>query len=293
MGRYEFRKPPLFPISLHPLKTPETNPNPLSPSPGSILTSVCTSHENLDNQGHGCKIEVQTGVPSYILGLLPWHQPPSPAATTTNSPALAFKTRCTTLGHTLGFVIIARDRDTGLVYPDPTDGRVRLQYTTSRFDANHLVEGVAAAAQIAYVMGAREVYSMHPDLPSFVRPAQTQTQAPAPRKADHAGDGEVDVDDGINDPAFQAWLTQLRRLGISSPDPCVIGSAHQMGTCRMSATAKEGVVDHKGRVWGVHQGLYVADASVFPSASGVNPMVTNMAVAEWISGGVVGELRGV
>jgi choline dehydrogenase-like flavoprotein len=43
-------------------------------------------------------------------------------------------------------------------------------------------------------------------------------------------------------------------------------------------------------VWGT-EGLYVADASVFPSASGVNPMVTNMAIADWISRGVAEGLR--
>jgi choline dehydrogenase-like flavoprotein len=64
-----------------------------------------------------------------------------------------------------------------------------------------------------------------------------------------------------------------------------------MGSCRMSAKAKDGVVDARGRVWGT-EGLYVADASVFPSASGVNPMVTVMAIADWIAKGVCEELRG-
>ena len=50
----------------------------------------------------------------------------------------------------------------------------------------------------------------------------------------------------------------------------------------MSASPKRGVVDPEGRVWGT-ENLYVADASVFPSASGVNPMVTNMAIADMIS----------
>jgi len=45
-----------------------------------------------------------------------------------------------------------------------------------------------------------------------------------------------------------------------------------------------------GRVWGT-EGLYVADASVFPSASGVNPMVTTMGIADWISWGVAEELK--
>jgi choline dehydrogenase-like flavoprotein len=36
--------------------------------------------------------------------------------------------------------------------------------------------------------------------------------------------------------------------------------------------------------------LYVSDASVFPSASGVNPMVTNMGISDWISRGIVKEM---
>jgi choline dehydrogenase-like flavoprotein len=58
-----------------------------------------------------------------------------------------------------------------------------------------------------------------------------------------------------------------------------------MGTCRMSAKEKDGVVDPQGKVWGT-EGLYVTDASVFPSASGVNPMVTNMAISDWVSRGI-------
>ena len=50
-------------------------------------------------------------------------------------------------------------------------------------------------------------------------------------------------------------------------------------------------MDPRGQVWGT-EGLYVADASVFPSASGVNPMVTTMAIADWIGKGVCDDLRG-
>ena len=55
-------------------------------------------------------------------------------------------------------------------------------------------------------------------------------------------------------------------------------SAHQMGTARMHREAAKGAVDERGRVHGYH-GLYVMDGSVFPAASGVNPMLTIMALA--------------
>lgn len=46
----------------------------------------------------------------------------------------------------------------------------------------------------------------------------------------------------------------------------------------MNADPSLGVVDARGGVHGV-EGLIVADASVFPLASGVNPMLTIMALA--------------
>lgn len=56
---------------------------------------------------------------------------------------------------------------------------------------------------------------------------------------------------------------------------------HIFGSCRMSRR-DDGVVDEHGRVRGL-DGLYIADASIFPSPSGVNPQATIMALADLIS----------
>lgn len=53
---------------------------------------------------------------------------------------------------------------------------------------------------------------------------------------------------------------------------------HLMGTARMGSRPESSVVDPSGRVWDL-PGLYVADASLFPSAIGVNPQITIMALA--------------
>jgi choline dehydrogenase-like flavoprotein len=58
-------------------------------------------------------------------------------------------------------------------------------------------------------------------------------------------------------------------------------SQHPLGSCRMAATADDGVVDNWGRVYGVDE-LYLADGSVVPSSLGVNPQVTIMAMADRI-----------
>ncbi len=53
---------------------------------------------------------------------------------------------------------------------------------------------------------------------------------------------------------------------------------HTFGSCRMTTDAT-GPVDPNGKVRGI-EGLYVCDASVFPSPSAVNPQATIMALAD-------------
>lgn len=54
---------------------------------------------------------------------------------------------------------------------------------------------------------------------------------------------------------------------------------HPLGGCNMGDTPEQGVVNHKGEVFG-YKNLYVADAAVIPEALGVNPSRTIGALAE-------------
>lgn len=227
----------------------------IKPWEGAILTSVVGEYENLDGHGHGAKLEATNMIPSSWLMWLDW------------KGALAYKLDAARLKHMVGYISICRDRDTGRVYPDPVDGRVRFQYSPSKFDKAHILEGLLALAKIQYVEGATEIFTVMPGMRPFIR------------------DPTVPSSTGINDSGFLTWLNEVRAKGFSFPESVFV-SAHQMGSNRMSARARDGVVDPKGAVWGT-EGLYVADASVFPSASGVNPMVTVMAIADYISRGVV------
>jgi long-chain-alcohol oxidase len=58
-------------------------------------------------------------------------------------------------------------------------------------------------------------------------------------------------------------------------------SFHQMGTAAMAADPTRGAVNERGESFEV-AGLYVADGSTFPAPSGVNPMITIMAVADHV-----------
>jgi choline dehydrogenase-like flavoprotein len=55
-------------------------------------------------------------------------------------------------------------------------------------------------------------------------------------------------------------------------------SVHLMGTARMSEDPRRGVVDSFGEFHGAPR-LFVADASLFPGPTGLNPMETIVALA--------------
>ncbi|KAJ5708692.1 hypothetical protein N7488_008493 [Penicillium malachiteum] len=226
----------------------------IRPWEGSALTTVVTEFEDLDGHGHGIKLESAAMMPAIFIPVLPW------------TDGLGYKMSAAKFRRSTSFITLTKDRDSGRVFPDPNDGRVRFEYTTSSFDRRHIVEGIIAAAKIAYIAGAKEFITTSREIEPFIRPAASEPDGP----------------EGTNDAALQAWIAEVRRKSPLNPERTLFASAHQMGTCRMGKSPKSSVVDSECQVWGT-EGLYVVDASVFPSASGVNPMVTNMAIADWAS----------
>lgn len=66
---------------------------------------------------------------------------------------------------------------------------------------------------------------------------------------------------------------------------------HPLFGCGMETTRTNGVVDHKGEVFG-YPGLYVADGAIVPRAIGLNPSRTIAALAERMAGLMVGNACG-
>lgn len=222
-------------------------PEDVRPWEGGILTSVVGTLENQDGHGHGTKLETTTMMPSWCLTFMNWDS------------GLDFKFQALKYRHMNAYIAITRDRDTGRVYKDAETGFPRIQYSPSSFDRAHTLEGVIALARINYTMGASEIHVAISGQPHFVCGAERSEAM---------------------DAKFEAWLAEVKSRG-NLPPAAAYGSAHQMGTCRMAKKESMGVVSglagSQGKVFGT-EGLYVADASVFPSASGVNPMVTNMGI---------------
>jgi len=125
--------------------------------------------------------------------------------------------------------------------------RMRIAYRLRDDDARALRFGIARAAEIHFAAGALEVY------PQLAR---------APR----IGPGEVRrIERG------RARAGELR-----------LEAFHPMGTARMGADPRSSVVAPSGECHDV-PGLYVVDASLFPTSLKVNPMLTIMACARQIA----------
>ncbi|HXF95238.1 MAG TPA: GMC family oxidoreductase N-terminal domain-containing protein [Gemmatimonadales bacterium] len=150
--------------------------------------------------------------------------------------------------------ILLRDRDGGRVTADP-DGQPKVAYRLSRRDAVHLRRGLAAAAEVLEAAGAREIWTPTARWLAY-RPGESGGR--------------------------EGWLRQLDATGYG-PNQLLLASFHQMSSCRMGGQRAHSVVNPEHQVWDV-PGLYVADASVFPSASGVNPMLTIMGIAHRAAG---------
>ncbi|KAA8651367.1 hypothetical protein EYZ11_000935 [Aspergillus tanneri] len=226
----------------------------IRPWEGGALTAVVNEFEDQDGHGHGVKIECLTMIPPAFLPAFPWRD------------GLDYKLWAAKLPRMTGFITLTKDKGSGRVYPDPVDGRCRVDYTVSAVDRKHIIESLVASVKIAYISGAKEFHTSCREMPPFIRPAEA---------------ADPEAAEGTNNAALQAWIAELRRKTLD-PERTLFASAHQMGSCRMGPSSRSSVVDPNCQVWGT-RGLYVVDASVFPSASGVNPMVTNMAIADWAS----------
>jgi long-chain-alcohol oxidase len=153
------------------------------------------------------------------------------------------------LSNTVGIGVLLRDRDSGRVTIDP-QGHPVTHYALSRFDRGHLRYGFISAARILEAAGARTIFSPHTQWCEY-QPGRTGSLQTFTQSMDSAG-----------------W--DAGRVALFS--------FHIMGTARLGSSPKHSAANPDGETWEVRN-LFVMDGSSFPSASGVNPMITIEAIA--------------
>lgn len=140
----------------------------------------------------------------------------------------------------------------GILVEDSTSGQVRVApggepvpvYFLSDFDAERLLQGTSLLCELLFEVGAREIHLPFEGLPSL-KSAQDVRRMFSQTIPKHAME---------------------------------VVTVHVMGTVAMGGDPARHPCDPFGRVNDT-EGLYVADASLFPTPVGVNPMETIMALA--------------
>lgn len=93
---------------------------------------------------------------------------------------------------------------------------------------------------------------------------------------------DLDSIAAFNELALNALATGGTRISFRKTKDRIgetlTSAAHHMGTARMAADARCGVVDRDLKVWGV-ENLHICDASVLPTSGNANPALTISALA--------------
>jgi long-chain-alcohol oxidase len=138
---------------------------------------------------------------------------------------------------------LSRDQSEGRV-KIRRDGSPTVRYQINEADERRITEGVIASAKVLEAAGAKQIFSLQRGMPAYV-----------------PGNG-----------AHDRWAETTKSIGWAKGQ-ATFGSWHQMGSCRMGKSPATSVVGPEHETHEVKD-LFVVDGSNFPTASGVNPMLS-------------------
>jgi choline dehydrogenase-like flavoprotein len=144
--------------------------------------------------------------------------------------------------------VLIRDSSNGTITV-ADQGLPKVTYVLGQPEATDIAKGIETIGKMWFKLGATRLVSSHLD--------------------------KVIIN---NEDDLNALVNLIR----TNPSGLMLGSAHPQGGNRMGSDPKTCVVDSNGVVFGF-KNLFVCDASVFPTAVGVNPQLTVMSLATIVS----------
>jgi choline dehydrogenase-like flavoprotein len=152
--------------------------------------------------------------------------------------------------HHAPFLSVARDHGEGEVVLDAVGQPVVRWSASDQVDRRLLVRANVELARLHHAVGAPEIRTLHAQELAWRRDS---------------------------DEPFEDFVTRIEDAPYGPADVTIF-TAHQMGSCRMGADPASSVADGRGELHDA-RGVWIGDASAFPTAPGVNPMVSIMALA--------------
>ena len=228
-------------------------PRPVRMWRGPMQTVVVRKFQDVDEGHHGPWIEAAPGHPGLGALATPW------------LGGRAHKDAMRRLDRTAASIVLVRDVAEGVVGTDAR-GEPILEYGMTARDRRNLVRGLQEAARIHRAAGAVRVGTLH------LRDCS-------------AGDGRSPIPDS----EFDAFLERIERLG-ARPNGLALFTAHPMGSARAGRDPRRSAALPTGECHEVRN-LWIGDGSLLPTAPGVNPMITIMALAARTAGFIHGRLR--
>ena len=158
------------------------------------------------------------------------------------------KEQMSKFGRTSPMILLVRDRGHGRVTIDRAGNAVPSYLITDEDDLRMFRRGLVELVKLHEAAGAQEIVTFGRKSPVWRRGEDIQVFA-----------------DAIAASSLE-------------PNEHAVFSAHQMGSCRMGSDRATSVADPWGQLHDT-KGVWIGDASAFPTASGTNPMITIMALA--------------
>ncbi len=216
-------------------------PAPVRMWSGPMQTIVVTRFQDADAGHHGPWLESAPGHPGLAAVALPW------------SGGRAHKDAMRRLDRAAATIVLVRDVAEGRVRVDAR-GEPILEYRLSARDRRNLTRGLQEAARIHRAAGAVRIASLH------VRECAV-------------GDGR----NPIRESELDGFLDRVARLGVHE-NALALFSAHPMGSARAGLDPRTSAARPTGECHEIRN-LWIGDGSLLPTAPGVNPMISIMALA--------------